>query len=136
VDPVFTSFGGHNRWIWRRHERHALRGQLLSTMTERSKRLGTAPCGCSIWYFGRTLILVRAASRWGGDWPAIDIAFLAKPPRTGERVNTHTHTVHSPGFGHQHIRKISTLFFFFALVLPHLCGSHFSFTSLVADAHF
>ncbi len=29
----------------------------------------------------------------GGDWPAIDIAFLAKPPRTGERVNTHTHTV-------------------------------------------
>ncbi len=26
----------------------------------------------------------------GEHWPAIDIALLAKPPRTGEQVNTHT----------------------------------------------
>ncbi len=33
------NFGGHNQWIWRRHGRHALRGLLSATMTERSKRL-------------------------------------------------------------------------------------------------
>jgi hypothetical protein len=37
MDPAFASFGGRNQWIWRRHGRHALQGQLLYLMTKGSK---------------------------------------------------------------------------------------------------
>ena len=38
MDPAFANFGGRNRWTWKWHGRHALRGLLLFLMMKKSKR--------------------------------------------------------------------------------------------------
>ena len=89
VDPAFANSGGRNQWTWRWHGRHALRGLLLFLMTKRSKRWRWE-CTLRVFYCGRTLILLRAASRLGestGLW--VDTPSWQ---RLSQPVSEYTHT--------------------------------------------